>query len=154
MCMRATYLAGSETERFWPKVRKTNGCWLWVAALNDHGYGIFRSSTGRNVRAHRWAYEALVGPIPDGMEIDHLCRMRSCVNPDHLEAVTHQQNTQRSLPGGRRWRRDLTHCPQGHAYDEGNTYWHRGKRSCRTCQKDRRRRRDAEKKMLRRERGS
>lgn len=83
-------------ERFWGKVNKNapNGCWEWTAGLFSNGYGQFWSS-GRIVGAHRWAYEALVGPIPEGLELDHLCRNIKCVNPTHLEPVTSKENTLR-----------------------------------------------------------
>ena len=83
-------------ERFWGKVNKNapNGCWEWTAGLFGNGYGHFWTSV-RWVGAHRWAYEALVGPIPEGLELDHLCSNRKCVNPAHLEPVTHKENTLR-----------------------------------------------------------
>lgn len=75
----------------------TDGCWLWTASKNNRGYGTFRLA-GRTVQAHRLVYELLVGPIVDGLTIDHLCRNRACVRPSHLEAVSHQENCAR---GGR-----------------------------------------------------
>jgi hypothetical protein len=88
------------SERFWAKVRKTDGCWEWLGATHD-GYGAFESgsrrSTRRMVIAHRWSYEAVVGPIPEGLHLDHLCRVRSCVNPAHLEPVTQRENTERAV---------------------------------------------------------
>jgi len=88
--------------RFWAKVDPgwTDDCWTWNANTDKDGYGIFSMPTGgpqaRNVKAHRWAYEQYVGPIPDGLVIDHLCRNRGCVNPGHLEPVTARENTVRS----------------------------------------------------------
>lgn len=85
-------------ERFLSKVdKRADGCWHWTAALMPNGYGYFRVSTPRRrmVYAHRAAYELLVGPIPDGMVIDHLCRNKSCVNPEHLEVVTQGENVRR-----------------------------------------------------------
>lgn len=77
-------------ERFWPKVDKTDGCWLWTAARNRDGYGMFKVDAMR--LAHRVAYELLVGPIPAGMDLDHTCHAPACVNPDHLRSTTHRQN--------------------------------------------------------------
>lgn len=79
--------------RFWSKVAAGDGrsCWTWTAALNDSGYGVFNLS-GRMVRAHRIAYEFSYGPIPDGMQVDHVCRNRQCVNPAHLRIATNKQN--------------------------------------------------------------
>lgn len=81
--------------RFWAKVDKTDSCWLWTASVNQLGYGRFRVDNTTRVTAHRYAYETLVGPIPDGQELDHLCRVRSCVNPAHLEPVSHRENVLR-----------------------------------------------------------
>ena len=84
------------TERFWEKVDKTDFCWMWTAAKTKCGYGNFKeiaSGTQKKwVRAHRFAYEERVGPIPEGLVIDHLCHEPACVNPDHLRAVTHTEN--------------------------------------------------------------
>lgn len=84
-------------ERFWPKVdrRGPDECWPWLATLDRYGYGTFHDGR-RLTGAHRMAYELLRGPIPDGLELDHLCRTRGCVNPAHLEAVTHRENMGRS----------------------------------------------------------
>ena len=112
------------------------GCWLWTASTRRGGYGGFWSG-GKTVRAHRYAYERWVGPIPDGLELDHLCRNPTCVNPDHLEPVTHRENTLRgeTIAAANAAK---THCPQGHPYDERNTYvYPNGRRNCRTCDRDR-----------------
>jgi hypothetical protein len=120
------------SERFWSKVHKTETCWLWTAGRIGAGYGTIRVGD-RAMLAHRFAYEELVGTIPDGLELDHLCRVRHCVNPAHLEAVTGRVNSQRGHhPQG--WR---THCPQGHPYAGNNLYVHNGKRYCRTCMRAR-----------------
>jgi hypothetical protein len=80
-------------DRFWMKVQKGPGCWQWTGAKNGDGYGSFaEGSKGKHHPAHRFSYELTVGPIPDGMQIDHRCRNRSCVNPSHLRPVTHKQN--------------------------------------------------------------
>ncbi len=124
--------------RFWDKVRVLdNGCWEWTAARTS-GYGSFRvgsltDGTRRQTPAHCWAYEHLVGPIPEGLECDHLCRNRACVNSAHIEPVTHRVNLLRgdTLPAKEA---KTTHCPKGHPYDEANTYHRsRGSRECRTC---------------------
>lgn len=123
-------------ERFWARVdRRDHGeCWLWKGAPNNSGYGAIGVAGGRVVPVHRWSYEQFVGPIPDGLHVDHLCRTRMCVNPKHLEAVTQRENTLRgngfAADEARR-----THCPQGHPYDEQNTYRYRGLRYCLICRR-------------------
>ena len=110
------------------KVNKTETCWLWTAGVNASGYGKFgREPTGPEL-AHRVAYELLVGPIPDGLVLDHLCRVRICVNPAHLEPVTSGENTRRACRG-------RTHCKRGHEFTPENTYiWGRS-RTCVTCRR-------------------
>jgi hypothetical protein len=88
-------------DRFWKKVEKSEGCWIWTGALDKDGYGIFKiglfaDGTRRNVRAHRFAYEMEFGPIPVGLALDHLCRVRACVRPVHLEPVETRENRKRS----------------------------------------------------------
>jgi hypothetical protein len=114
-----------------------SGCWIWVGARYRLGYGqIGRGGIGGGVfLAHRLFYEKYKGPIPEGMELDHKCREPSCVNPDHLEAVTHRENVRRgkAMQNGYWWR-NRTHCPSGHPYSEENTYIRPGgERCCRVC---------------------
>lgn len=111
--------------RFWSRVRvDANGCWMWTASCYPSGYG--SSGTGY---AHRVAYEYVKGPIPHGLQIDHLCRVKACVNPDHLEAVTVKENVRRGLNGVLRPER--THCRNGHPTSDPR---------CRTCIRDNNRR--------------
>ena len=120
-------------ERFWAKVDKVDGdgCWVWTGALRE-GYGEAWFN-GKLVQAHRVAFELLIGPIPADREIDHLCRNRLCVNPAHLEVVTHQQNTLRGEGPTAQHARAI-YCPKGHPYDLLNTYFRStGRRGCRAC---------------------
>ena len=122
-------------ERFWPKVDATGDCWIWMAGRTADGYGRFRSSQTRRVLAHRWSYEELIGVIPGGLQLDHLCKNPPCVNPDHLQPVTGAENSRRSSVG---WNsRIKTHCPQGHAYAGENLISRNGRRHCRMCQQRR-----------------
>jgi hypothetical protein len=141
---------GTPDERFWAKVNAEGDCWEWMAAKDTKGYGVFNLG-GTLVRAHRFAWQTLVGPIPEGLHIDHLCRNRICVCIDHLEPVTPKVNIQRGITGAVRKIRaaQTTHCPQGHEYSEENTYVRKASnaRSCRKCHRDiERRRRDQRRK--------
>lgn len=122
------------TQRFWSKVSKSEACWLWVGTVGSNGYGYLRHQ-GKDRLGHRLAYELLVGPIPEGLELDHLCRNRRCVRPDHLEAVTHQVNVRRGRGGEHNATK--THCPWGHPYDEANTVTRDGRRFCLACRRER-----------------
>lgn len=145
----------SPEERFWAKVNKNGpvpehrpdlgSCWEWTAALTN-GYGAFgiastpdRPNQWRGiVRAHRFSYELLIGPIPDGLDIDHLCRNTVCVRVTHLEAVPHRINIRRGIsPAAQHARKDA--CPEGHPYDMVESG--RGTRRCSICKNRRARER-------------
>lgn len=121
-------------DRFWAKVEKTDGCWWWRGALTGHGYGSFR--VGKKMPgAHRVAWELLRGPIPKGQQIDHLCRNRACVNPDHMEVVSPAINYLRGHGVGALNARK-TRCKRGHEFTAANTITDPGGgRHCRTCRK-------------------
>lgn len=130
------------SQRFWAKVapEPMSGCWLWTAAVQRNGYGSYWDG-GRVALAHRVAYEALVGAIGVGLQSDHLCRVRCCVNPAHIEPVPPAVNTRRGLAGavngGRK--RSLTRCPAGHLYSGENVGRDkRGYRYCLTCKRTQR----------------
>lgn len=119
------------SERFWNKVSPCpmSGCWLWTATLRG-GYGRFFMGHLRS--AHRLSYEALVGAIPEELEIDHLCRVRCCVNPLHLEGVTRTVNVRRGVsPIAQNHTKTI--CSNGHPFDDSNTYKWRKRRFCRAC---------------------
>lgn len=119
-----------------PDFKDLGPCWKWTKATQQ-GYGIFTGPKRKQYKAHRFAYLSLVGPIPEGLQLDHLCRNRDCVNPDHLEPVTGKINKLRGKTVNQA-NSLKTHCPNGHPYNEINTYFsHEGKRSCRVCQRNR-----------------
>lgn len=116
-------------QRFWAKVNMTGDCWLWTASLDRNGYARFNAPGHRY--AHRYAYELLVGPIPEGLVLDHLCRTVNCVNPAHLEPTTIADNVRRGIALIPR----KTHCKNGHEIAGDNVKLRdNGQPRCRICQ--------------------
>ena len=137
---------GGAEERFWSKVDK-NGpipeyrpdlgpCWIWTGGTFPQGYGSFWNGE-RDVGSHAYAYRITNGDIPDDLQLDHLCRVRPCVNPDHLEPVTGRTNVLRGF-GLTAVHARKTHCHRGHPFDEANTIVQARGRACRACERDRR----------------
>lgn len=120
----------------------SKGCWEWIGCVNYRGYGVFKVEQ-KSQLVHRVSYQLLKGIIPNGLELDHLCRNRICINPHHLEAVTHKENLRRGLNGfiGALKQRLKTHCPKGHEYTKENTRIHISKKNqksrlCKTCDRE------------------
>jgi len=114
-----------------------NGCWLWVGMVTHDGYPYWGTTKNKSVYAHRFIYEQEIGPIPDGLTLDHLCKTRNCVNPAHMDPCTLQENIARGDYG---WRARQTHCKNGHEFTPENTYFNpnggrnkAGRRQCREC---------------------
>ena len=129
------------------KIEIGDDCWLWTAAQNAGGYGIVGVATRRSGLAHRVVYEALVGPIPDGLTLDHVCRVRHCVNPRHLRPVTNYENV--FAPGSQaraKLQSERTTCPRGHEYSHVRSC---GRRACGECMRERMRRKRALRKAAR-----
>ena len=122
----------------WDFIVDQDGCWIWQLARGGDGYGW----AGREL-AHVALFEQVVGPVPDGLQLDHLCRKRLCVNPAHLEPVTRRENILRGeSPSAQNARK--THCHRGHPFDEANTgRWDPRGRACRACHAEKERRRRA-----------
>jgi len=119
---------------FWALVQKTEGCWLWLGPCHRTGYGQYYFK-GHRLAAHRIAYELENGPIPLGLQLDHLCRVRACVRPDHLEPVTQRDNIIRGVSFSAIKSRQ-THCEHGHSFSPENTYFIPSRptsRRCRSC---------------------
>jgi hypothetical protein len=147
--MRLQIPGATPTERFWAKVNLygrmaspyAGPCSEWTGALQSEGYGSFWYD-GRVMLAHKWWWEQANGPVPSGLELDHLCRNRACVNLAHLEIVTKAENVRRGIAAAINTARERakTHCPQGHPYDEANTQVRPdGRRGCCACNRARKR---------------
>lgn len=143
--MTTTKKRATIEDRFWDKVLKLeNGCWQWAATKNNLGYGQFWNGT-KNVLAHRFSLGLHNITIPLGLECDHKCHNRSCVNPSHIELVKHSENISRGIGVGK-VELQKTHCPYGHPYDSQNTYiTTEGHRFCIACRN--RRNRDYRRKL-------
>ena len=139
-------------QKFINRIELTDsGCWEWKGGKGASGRYGYLSIDGKIIGAHQLSYTLFKGEILEGMDIDHLCRNTLCVNPDHLEAVTHRENCERGVGVMVRAmaQRAKTHCPKGHPYDKENTYYYRNAkgnpaRFCRTCTLERARARYAE----------
>lgn len=151
-----TYRGQPLEAQFFGRVDKGegHGCWEWTGPHIKGGYGQFRVPNGKGKQrghlAHRWSYEHHIGPIPEGLTLDHLCVNPPCVNPAHLEPVTQRENNLRGDGvAGRNARK--THCPAGHLYDEANTYIRPtdGGRDCKTCINRRSRERNQRRRVAR-----
>lgn len=121
--------------RFLNKIQHQNNCWIWTGAKENNGYGQFNLNQKTRI-AHRLSYELFIGDIPNGKELDHLCKNRSCVNPDHLEPVTHKENIRRGSTGKHQNHHNKfkTQCPRGHNYSGVNK---KGSRICKICDNQR-----------------
>lgn len=124
------------SKRFSKKVAEGTGCWNWIGASTESGYGTMLGLNKKVEYAHRIAYQLFSGPIPDGYEVDHLCKNIKCVNPLHLEPVTRVENNRRSNSASALNARK-THCKNGHAFTPENTYMRadRNQKECLTCRK-------------------
>ena len=123
-------------EHFWGNIKKTELCWLWRGTIDNNGYGKFqvtlRRLFSRVISAHRFSYEIHIGKIPNGLCLDHICRVRNCVNPAHLEAVSHRENVLRGEGHSAKNARK-THCKNGHEFTYENTRIKKNARNCIEC---------------------
>ncbi len=134
--MAFTHKPKPANERFLEKVSvDKSGCWPWTGYIDQKGYGVFGVSSREIYKAHRYSYWLHVGDVPKGKQLDHLCRVRHCVNPSHLEPVTNRENVIR----GNAARPKQAACKKGHAFTDTNTYVYpkRGTRHCKECQRKR-----------------
>lgn len=129
--------ASSLEKRLWARVNQSSTCWLWTGYRDAGGYGLISlgGRRGSKYRVHRVVYTLMAGQIPEGLDLDHLCSVRNCCNPAHLEPVTRAENM-------RRWKRARTHCKRGHEYTPENSHVDgKGARECRLCRRIRNRER-------------
>lgn len=124
-------------ERFWKYVHKTQNCWIWKGGITGQGYGAFWLD-GRTIPAHRFSYEYLIGPIPEKMELDHKCRNRKCINPEHLEPVTSKENKLRGTSFSAVNAKKIF-CVRGHRINDDVYIASSGYRHCRKCSRIRER---------------
>lgn len=135
--MKGLYsMDGKQRIAVFSSVDPSTSCWLWKHTMCSNGYGILQFRAKRYL-AHRLSYESYVGQIPKGLDLDHKCRVRHCVNPEHLEPVTRSVNVLRGLVStAHNWdsgQSARTHCPQGHEYTPENTRTYKTSRKCREC---------------------
>ena len=123
-------------DRILARIEREGECWIFAGSKHPQGYGQVHNPGGSRL-VHVIVYQRMIGPVPEDMELDHLCRREACCNPAHLEPVTHGENVRRGRSDGGRANRAKTHCPQNHPYDEANTRWYRGGRRCRACDRER-----------------
>jgi hypothetical protein len=144
-------LTDGQIKRFFKKVNKTSGCWIWIGAINNYGYGMVQIN-GSKHSAHRISYEIAKGAIADNLQIDHLCRNRRCINPEHLEAITQKENLLRGETIAAK-NKSKTHCPKGHPYSKKNTIMkNKGggyrSRQCRICRNEKEKTKYHRKKLI------
>ena len=118
--------------RFVRFLSKQGDCIIWTGNKNHRGYGLFKPTNGRMQSTHKFFFEAVKGPVPQGKQLDHLCRVRACCNPFHLEPVTARENIMRGV-GLAAINNKKTHCSLGHEYSEANTSLIAGRRRCKAC---------------------
>lgn len=141
-CLGALFYDDRIPASRWRRVEPcpATGCWLWTGKTATNGYGVIVASPGKG-GAHRYFYQTLIGDVAKGLDLDHLCRVRCCVNPYHLEPVTRSVNLKRGANGDviRSRMALVVACPSGHPYDEANTYYRPGtrQRDCLTCRRAR-----------------